>query len=58
LTKNVKRFARRSALTLKFKGQCHIWWLKISNFEAPKTKDFKDVVEVFGLWRIKKSLMM
>ncbi|MDO5607007.1 MAG: 50S ribosomal protein L4 [Capnocytophaga sp.] len=48
LNKNVKRLARRSALSLKAKEQS-IVVLEDLNFEAPKTKDFVNVLKALGL---------
>lgn len=54
LTKNVKRLARRSALSAKAQS---LVVLEDFNFEAPKTKDFTAVVKSLGLEN-KKSLFV
>ena len=56
LNKNVKRLARRSALTLKSKDNA-ITVVEDFNFEAPKTKDFKQILKSLGLEN-KKSLIV
>ena len=56
LTKNVKRLARRSALSAKAQSQSLVV-LEDFNFEAPKTKDFTTVVKSLGLEN-KKSLFV
>ena len=56
LTKNVKRLARRSALSAKAQSQSLVV-LEDFNFEAPKTKDFTAVVKSLGLEN-KKSLFV
>jgi len=56
LNKNVKRLARRSALTLKSKDNA-IMVVEDFNFEAPKTKDFKQFLKALGLEN-KKSLIV
>jgi len=56
LNKNVKRLARKSALTLKAKEQS-ILVVEDFNFEAPKTKNFTDVLKALGLEN-KKSLFV
>lgn len=56
LNKNVKRLARRSALSLKAKEQS-IVVLEDFNFEAPKTKEFINVLKSLGL-EDKKSLFV
>ena len=56
LNKNVKRLARRSALTLKSKDNA-IMVVEDFNFEAPKTKDFKQFLKSLGLEN-KKSLIV
>ncbi|SHI89484.1 large subunit ribosomal protein L4 [Arenibacter nanhaiticus] len=56
LNKNVKRLARRSALTLK-SNENAITVVENFNFEAPKTKEFKDILKSLGLEN-KKSLIV
>ncbi|MBU2903326.1 MULTISPECIES: 50S ribosomal protein L4 [Arenibacter] len=56
LNKNVKRLARRSALTLKSKDNA-IVVVEDFNFETPKTKDFKQILKSLGLEN-KKSLIV
>ncbi|NKI28390.1 50S ribosomal protein L4 [Arenibacter sp. 6A1] len=56
LNKNVKRLARRSALTLKSNEKA-IMVVENFNFEAPKTKEFKDILKSLGLEN-KKSLIV
>ncbi|SIS84014.1 LSU ribosomal protein L4P [Zobellia uliginosa] len=56
LNKNVKRLARKSALSIKSKEQA-ILVVEDFNFDAPKTKDFKDVLKSLGLEN-KKSLFV
>ena len=56
LTKNVKRLARRSALSAKAQSQSLVV-LEDFNFEVPKTKDFTAVVKSLGLEN-KKSLFV
>lgn len=56
LNKNVKRLARKSALTLKAKEQS-IVVLEDFSFEQPKTKDFVNVLKALGL-DAKKSLFV
>ena len=56
LNKNVKRLARKSALSLKQKEKA-ILVVEDFNFEAPKTKDFKEVLKSLGLEN-KKSLFV
>jgi len=56
LNKNVKRLARRSALTLKSKENA-IVVVEDFNFEAPKTKEFKQILKSLGLEN-KKSLIV
>ncbi|MCM4164356.1 MULTISPECIES: 50S ribosomal protein L4 [unclassified Arenibacter] len=56
LNKNVKRLARRSALTLKSKDNA-IMVVEDFNFETPKTKDFKQFLKSLGLEN-KKSLIV
>jgi len=48
LNKNVKRLARKSALSLKHNEQSIIV-LEDFNFEAPKTKDFINVLKALGI---------
>lgn len=56
LTKNVKRLARRSALSLKAKEQAVVV-LEDFNFDTPKTKEFVSVLKALGLEN-KKSLFV
>lgn len=56
LNKNVKRLARRSALSLKSKGQALIV-VEDFTFEAPKTKDFIAFLTALGIEN-KKSLIV
>lgn len=56
LNKNVKRLARRSALSLKAQEKA-ILVVEDFNLEAPKTQDFKAVVKSLGLEN-KKSLFI
>lgn len=56
LNKNVKRIARKSALTLKSKAE-GIMVVEDFNFEAPKTKEFINVLKALGL-EGKKSLFV
>lgn len=56
LNKNVKRLARKSALTLKAKSESIIV-IEDFNFEAPKTKNFINVLKALGL-DSKKSLFV
>ncbi|MEH6657411.1 50S ribosomal protein L4 [Leeuwenhoekiella marinoflava] len=56
LNKGLKRLARRSALTLKANNKA-ILVVEDFNFDAPKTKDFVDVVKALGLDN-KKSLFV
>lgn len=56
LNKNVKRLARRSALSMKSKDNA-ILVIEDFNFEAPKTKDFVGVLKSLGLEN-KKSLFV
>lgn len=56
LNKNVKRLARKSALSMKAKDQC-ITVLEDFNLEAPKTKDFVNILKALGLEN-KKSLFV
>ncbi|CEN52197.1 50S ribosomal subunit protein L4 (fragment) [Capnocytophaga canimorsus] len=48
LNKNVKRLARRSALSLKAKEQAVVV-LEDFNFDTPKTKEFVSVLKALGL---------
>ena len=56
LNKNLKRLARRSALTMKSKEKA-ITVVEDFNFDTPKTKDFKAVLSSLGLEN-KKSLFV
>ncbi|SDQ48773.1 50S ribosomal protein L4 [Flagellimonas zhangzhouensis] len=56
LNKNVKRLARKSALTLKSKEQALVV-VEDFNFEAPKTKDFVSFLTSLGIEN-KKSLIV
>ncbi|MGI9547119.1 MAG: 50S ribosomal protein L4 [Flavobacteriaceae bacterium] len=56
LNKNLKRLARKSALSLKKKEDA-IMVVEDFNFEAPKTKDFIQVLKSLGLEN-KKSLIV
>ena len=56
LNKNVKRLARKSALSLKTKENA-IFVVEDFNFESPKTKDFVQVLKSLGLEN-KKSLFV
>jgi len=56
LNKNVKRLARKSALSIKSKEKA-ILVVEDFNFEAPKTKDFIQVLKSLGLEN-KKSLFV
>lgn len=56
LNKNVKRLARKSALSLKSKENA-IMVVEDFNFDAPKTKDFVQVLKSLGLEN-KKSLFV
>jgi len=56
LNKNVKRLARKSALTLKANEKA-ITVIEDFNFDAPKTKDFINVLSSLGLEN-KKSLFV
>ncbi len=56
LNKNVKRLARKSALSIKTKEKA-ILVVEDFNFEAPKTKDFVQVLKSLGLEN-KKSLFV
>jgi len=56
LNKNVKRLARKSALSLKGQDQA-IMVVEDFNFDSPKTKDFIQVLKSLGLEN-KKSLFV
>ena len=56
LNKNVKRLARKSALSIKTKEKA-VMVVEDFNFEAPKTKDFVEVLKSLGLEN-KKSLFV
>ncbi|MEB8329994.1 50S ribosomal protein L4 [Flavobacteriaceae bacterium KMM 6897] len=56
LNKNLKRLARKSALSIKSKEQA-IVVVEDFNFDAPKTKEFKQVLKSLGLEN-KKSLFV
>ena len=56
LNKNLKRLARKSALSIKSKEKA-IVVLEDFNFDAPKTKDFVQVLKSLGLEN-KKSLFV
>ncbi len=56
LNKSVKRLARKSALSLKSKENA-IMVVEDFNFDAPKTKDFVEVLKSLGLEN-KKSLFV
>ena len=56
LNKNVKRLARKSALSIKTKENA-VLVVEDFNFEAPKTKDFVQVLKSLGLEN-KKSLFV
>jgi large subunit ribosomal protein L4 len=56
LNKNVKRLARKSALTIKAQKKA-IVVLEDFDFEAPKTKNFTDVLKALNL-QTKKSLFV
>ncbi|MEP2688292.1 50S ribosomal protein L4 [Maribacter dokdonensis] len=56
LNKNLKRLARKSALTLKSKENA-ILVVEDFDFDTPKTKDFVDVLKTLGLEN-KKSLIV
>jgi len=56
LNKNVKRLARKSALSLKGRDKA-IMVVEDFNFESPKTKDFMQVLKSLGLEN-KKSLFV
>ncbi len=56
LNKGLKRLARRSALSVKVADK-QLFVVEDFNFEAPKTKDFVNVLKAFGL-EDKKSLIV
>jgi large subunit ribosomal protein L4 len=56
LNKNVKRLARKSALSIKIQEKA-IMVVEDFNFESPKTKEFKAVLKSLGL-EDKKSLFV
>ena len=56
LNKNLKRLARKSALSIQAKEN-NIIVVEDFNFEAPKTKDFTAVLQAFGVEN-KKSLFV
>lgn len=56
LNKNLKRLARKSALSIKSKDNA-ILVVEDFNFDAPKTKEFKTVLKSLGLEN-KKSLFV
>tara|TARA_R110000796_G_scaffold67449_3_gene154678 strand:+ start:4048 stop:4677 length:630 start_codon:yes stop_codon:yes gene_type:complete len=56
LNKNLKRLARKSALTIK-SNEKSILVVEDFNFDAPKTKNFKDILKSLGLEN-KKSLFV
>ena len=56
LNKNVKRLARKSALSLKSKDKA-LLVVEDFNFDAPKTKDFVQILKSLGLEN-KKSLFV
>ena len=56
LNKNLKRLARKSALTMKANDKA-IMVIEDLNFDAPKTKDFINVLKTLGLEN-KKSLIV
>jgi len=56
LNKNIKRLARKTALTLKSKEDA-ILVVEDFNFDTPKTKDFAGVLKALGLEN-KKSLFV
>ena len=56
LNKNVKRLARKSALSLKSKDKA-LLVVEDFNFEAPKTKDFINILKSLGIEN-KKSLIV
>ena len=56
LNKNVKKLARRSALTLKLKSKS-VTVVEDFDFESPKTKSFSEVINSLGI-QDKKSLFI
>ena len=56
LNKNVKKLARRSALTLKLKSKS-VTIVEDFDFESPKTKSFSEVINALGI-QDKKSLFI
>jgi large subunit ribosomal protein L4 len=56
LNKNVKKLARRSALTLKLKSKS-VTVVEDFDFESPKTKSFSEVISALGI-QDKKSLFI
>ena len=56
LNKNVKRLARKSALSMKTQDKA-IYVVEDFEFETPKTKDFKSFLQSLGL-EDKKSLVV
>ena len=56
LNKNVKKLARRSALTLKLKSKS-VTVVEDFDFESPKTKSFSEVINALGI-QDKKSLFI
>jgi large subunit ribosomal protein L4 len=56
LNKNVKRLARKSALTMKLQDK-NLVVVEDFNFDTPKTKEFKNVLNALGL-ADKKSLFV
>ncbi len=56
LNKNIKRLARKSALSIKAQEKS-LMVVEDFNFEAPKTKDFINVLKALGLEN-KKSLIV
>ena len=56
LNKNVKKLARRSALSLKLKSKA-VSVVEDFDFKTPKTKSFSDVINALGI-KDKKSLFI
>jgi len=56
LNKNVKKLARRSALSLKLKSRA-VSVIEDFDFKTPKTKSFSDVINALGI-KDKKSLFI
>ncbi len=56
LNKNVKKLARRSALSLKLKSKA-VSVIEDFDFKTPKTKSFSDVINALGI-KDKKSLFI